>query len=75
MASGPPGLQNWLCDTISDASPCQNTPTDSAEEPKWLQLQSSLHIVTSQRDHMLLNYFLRCPLSGFLAGRFTHLSE
>jgi hypothetical protein len=35
------------------------------EEIDCLQRQSSLRIVTCQRDHLLLNYFLRCPLSGF----------
>jgi hypothetical protein len=32
--------------------------------------QSSLRIVTCQRDHLLLNYFLRCPLSGFSGWTF-----
>jgi hypothetical protein len=39
-----------------------------------LQRQSSLRIVTCQRDHLLLNYFLRCPLSGF-SGWTIHTSE
>jgi hypothetical protein len=36
--------------------------------------QSSLRIVTCQRDHLLLNYFLRCPLSGF-SGWTIHTSQ
>jgi hypothetical protein len=35
------------------------------EEIDCLQRQSSLRIVTCQRDHLLLNYFLRYPLPGF----------
>jgi hypothetical protein len=35
------------------------------DEIDCLQRQSSLRIVTCQRDHLLLNYFLRCPLPGF----------
>jgi hypothetical protein len=38
-----------------------------------LQRQSSLRIVTCVRDHLLLNYFLRCPLSGF-SGWTIHAS-
>jgi hypothetical protein len=44
------------------------------EEIDCLQRQSSLRIVTCQRDHFLLNYFLRCPLSGF-SGWTIHASE
>jgi hypothetical protein len=44
------------------------------EEIDCLQRQSSLRIVTCQRDHLLLNYFLRCPLSGF-SGWTIHTSE
>ena len=33
-----------------------------------------LRIVTCRRDHLLLNYFLRCPLSGF-SGWTIHTSE
>jgi hypothetical protein len=43
------------------------------EEIDCLQRQSSLRIVTCQRDHLLLNYFLRCPLSGF-SGWTIHTS-
>jgi hypothetical protein len=39
-----------------------------------LQQQSSLRIVTCQRDHLLLNYFLRYPLSGF-SGWTIHTSQ
>jgi hypothetical protein len=39
-----------------------------------LQRQSSLRMVTSQRDHLLLNYFLRYPLSGF-TGWTIHTSQ
>jgi hypothetical protein len=35
------------------------------QEIDCLLRQSSLRIVTCQRDHFLLNYFLRCPLPGF----------
>jgi hypothetical protein len=35
--------------------------------------QSSLHLVTCQRDHLLLNYMLRYPLSGF-SGWTVHTS-
>jgi hypothetical protein len=35
------------------------------EEIDRLQQRSSSRVVTSRRDHVLLNYFLRCPLSGF----------
>lgn len=35
------------------------------EEIDCLQRQSSPRMVTCQRDHLLLNYFLRYPLSGF----------
>jgi hypothetical protein len=44
------------------------------EEIDCLQRQSSQHIVTCQRDHLLLNYFLRCPLSGF-SGWTIHTSQ
>ena len=36
--------------------------------------QSSLRIVMCQRDHLLLNYFLRYPLSGF-SGWTIHTSQ
>lgn len=39
-------------------------PTFS-EEVDCVLRQSSLRVVTCQRDHVLLNYYLRCPLSGF----------
>ena len=45
-----------------------------AEEIDGLLRQSSMRIVTCQRDHSLLNYFLRCPLSGF-SGWTIHISE
>ena len=44
------------------------------EEIDCLQRHSSLRIVTCQRDHLLLNYFLRCPLSGF-SGWTIHKSQ
>jgi hypothetical protein len=43
------------------------------EEIDCLQRQSSLRIVTCQRDHLLLNYFLRYPLPGF-SGWTIHTS-
>jgi len=45
-----------------------------AEEIDGLLPHSSMRIVTCQRDHSLLNYFLRCPLSGF-SGWTIHLSQ
>jgi hypothetical protein len=47
-------------------------PTFTAEIDCF-QRQSSLRIVTCQRDHLLLNYLLRCPLSGF-SGWTIHTS-
>jgi hypothetical protein len=44
------------------------------EEIDCLLQQSSLRIVTCQRDHSLLNYFLRYPLSGF-SGWTIHTSQ
>jgi hypothetical protein len=44
------------------------------EEIDCLIRQSSLRIVMCQRDHLLLNYFLRCPLPGF-SGWTIHTSE
>jgi hypothetical protein len=44
------------------------------EEIDCLVRQSSLRIVTCQRDHLLLNYFLRYPLPGF-SGWTIHTSQ
>ena len=44
------------------------------EEIDCLQSQSSPRMVTCRRDHLLLNYFLRCPLSGF-SGWTIHTSQ
>ena len=44
------------------------------EEIDCLLRRASLHIVTCQRDHLLLNYFLRFPLSGF-SGWTIHTSQ
>jgi hypothetical protein len=44
------------------------------EDIDCLLRKSSLRIVTCQRDHLLLNYFLRYPLSGF-SGWTIHTSE
>ena len=44
------------------------------EEIDCFQQRSYLRIMTCQRDHLLLNYFLRCPLSGF-TGWTIHTSE
>ena len=44
------------------------------EEIDCLLRQSSLRMVTCQRDHLLLNYLLRYPLSGF-SGWTIHTSE
>jgi hypothetical protein len=44
------------------------------EEIDGLQQQSSLRIVTCQRNHLLLNYLLRCPLSDF-SGWTIHTSQ
>jgi hypothetical protein len=43
-------------------------------EIDYLQQRSSLRLVTCQRDHLLLNYFLRCPLAGF-SGWTLHTSH
>ena len=51
----------------------QSTPTFT-EEIDGLQRRSSLRIVTCQRDHLLLNYLLRCPLSDF-SGWTIHTSQ
>jgi hypothetical protein len=44
------------------------------EEIDGLLRQSSLRIVTCQRDHLLLNYFLRYPQSEF-SGWMIHTSQ
>jgi hypothetical protein len=44
------------------------------EETDGLLRQSSRRIVACQRDHLLLNYFLRCPLPGF-SGWTIHRSQ
>ncbi len=44
------------------------------EEIDCLLGRSSIRIVTCKRDHMLLNYFLRYPLSGF-SGWTIHRSQ
>jgi hypothetical protein len=44
------------------------------EEINCLLRQSSLRIVTCKRDHLLLNYALRYPLSGF-SGWTIHTSQ
>jgi hypothetical protein len=43
------------------------------EEVDSLLRQSSRRLVTCRRDHLLLNYFLRCPLPGF-SGWTIHTS-
>jgi hypothetical protein len=43
-------------------------------EVDCIQRQSSYPMVTCRRDHLLLNYFLRCPLSGF-SGWTVHTSQ
>jgi hypothetical protein len=44
------------------------------EEIDCLQRKCSLRLVTCRRDHLLLNYFLRCPLPGF-SGWTIHTSQ
>jgi hypothetical protein len=44
------------------------------EEIDCLLRQSSVRVLTCQRDHLLLNYFLRYPLSGF-SGWTIHTSQ
>jgi hypothetical protein len=44
------------------------------EEIDCLLGQSSLRVVMCKRDHLLLNYFLRCPLPSF-SGWTIHTSE
>jgi hypothetical protein len=45
-----------------------------SDEIDRLQRQSASRSVTCRRDHSLLNYFLRCPLSGF-SGWTIHTSR
>jgi hypothetical protein len=58
---------------MSQTIELRSAPTFT-EEIDGLQRRSSLRIVTCQRDHLLLNYFLRCPLSGF-SGWTIHTSQ
>lgn len=51
----------------------RSVPTFTEEIDCLLQ-RSSLRIVTCQRDHLLLNYLLRYPLSGF-SGWTIHTSQ
>jgi hypothetical protein len=44
------------------------------QEIDSIQQHSSLRIVTCRHDHLLLNYFLRCPLAGF-SGWTIHISK
>jgi len=58
---------------VSQTVELRSAPTFT-EEIDCLLRQSSLHIVTCQRDHLLLNYFLQYPLSGF-SGWTIHTSQ
>jgi hypothetical protein len=55
--------------SLERTRPAQTVELRSAptftEEIDCLQQRSSLRIVMCQRDHLRLNYLLRCPLSGF----------
>jgi hypothetical protein len=51
----------------------RSAPTFTADIDCLLR-QSSQRMVTCQRDHLLLNYFLRYPLSGF-SGWTIHTSQ
>ena len=58
---------------VPQAVELRSAPTFT-EEIDCLQRQSSLRIVTCQRNHLLLNYFLRFPQSGF-SGWTIHASR
>jgi hypothetical protein len=58
---------------VQQAAELRRAPTFT-EEIDRLQRRSSLRLVTCQRDHLLLNYFLRYPLSGF-SGWTIHKSQ
>jgi hypothetical protein len=57
---------------VPQTAELRSAPTFT-EEIDCLLRRSSLRMVTCQRDHLLLNYFLRCPLSGF-SGWTIHTS-
>jgi hypothetical protein len=59
--------------TVPQTVELRSTPTFT-DAIDCFQRQSSLRVVTCQRDHLLLNYFLRCPLSGF-SGWTVHTSQ
>jgi hypothetical protein len=72
------GLFRKLKETVKDIATVWRTRTPPVprtfelrsapaftEEIDGLLQRSSPRIVTCQRDHLLLNYFLRCPLAGF----------
>lgn len=80
------GLVRKLAGTAKDVAtawrartpPAQQTvelrsATAFTEEITCLLRQSSVRTVTCQRNHLLLNYFLRCPVSGF-SGWTIHTS-
>jgi hypothetical protein len=58
---------------VSQTVELRSAPTFT-EEIDGLLPRSSLRMVTCQHDHLLLNYFLRCPQSGF-SGWTIHASQ
>jgi hypothetical protein len=58
---------------VPQAVELRSAPTFT-EEIDCLQRQTSLRMVTCLRDHLLLNYFLRCPLAGF-SGWTVHTAQ
>ena len=58
---------------VPQTTELRSAPTFT-DEIDCLLRQSSQRVVMCQRDHLLLNYYLRCPLSGF-SGWTIHTSE
>jgi hypothetical protein len=58
---------------VPQCAELRSVPTFT-EEIDCLLRKSSLRIVTCQREHLLLNYFLRYPLAGF-SGWTIHTSQ
>jgi hypothetical protein len=87
LRSTGPGLFGRCARTAKDVASVWRAPTRPVrqtvelraaptftEEIDCLLRQSSLRMVTCRRDHLLLNYLLRYPLSGF-SGWTIHNSE
>jgi hypothetical protein len=64
----------WRARTLPDPQTVELRPAHTfTEEIDSLLRQSPVRVVTCQRDHLLLNYMLRYPLSGF-SGWTVHAS-